>query len=454
MKSKQFERREFLATGAKAGAAMALSAGIAPLIAGADISRPPNVIVILTDDLGWGDLSCYGSEAIGTPNLDRMASEGVRMTDFFSSSPVCSPSRAGLLTGRYPPRTGVTAVYLPSSSPAAPLWNTSHRLPHGLPCEEVIIPQALKPAGYDTYAIGKWHLGDRKKYRPHHRGFDQYCGLLYSNDMKPLRLYRNDEVIEKAPVDQNKLTGTYTKTALEFIDRSASKPFFLYFAHSFPHIPIHASDRFRGKSRGGLYGDAVEEIDWSVGEIMNALDKHGIAENTLIFFTSDNGPWFLGSTGGARGRKGETLDGGMKVPMIARWPGRIPAGKIIEEPSMNIDFFPTALAAAGAPAPTDRIIDGMNILPLLEGRREKTPHEAIYFYWNRELQGVRVGKWKYFRRRRIWMYTPIVKQGPWLIDMEDDPYESYNVIDKYPDTAKKLEQTMIDWEKKFGRGIN
>jgi len=450
-----WDRRRFMSVASKACGAAALCAGAGPLeLFGASKKKPPNIVIILADDMGYGDLGCYGSEALCTPNIDRMASEGARMTDFYSSSPVCSPSRAGLLTGRYPPRTGIVDVLFPTDTLFGAGWAAAKRLPEGLPLDEITMAEALKPLGYSTCCVGKWHLGNRKRYRPHHRGFDRYFGPLYSNDMKPFELYHNDEVVERHPADQTQLTRKYTEFALSFLNENGDNPFLLYMPHTFPHEPLHASDRFKRKSNGGLYGDVVEEVDWSVGQVLEALEKRGIADNTLVFFTSDNGPWYQGSTGGARGRKAETLEGGMRVPGIARWPGMIPAGRVIEAPAMNIDLFSTTLAVAGSTLPSDRVIDGKNLMPLLGGMENESPHEALFLYsWNRDLEGVRVGRWKYFRSRRLWMYPPIQK-GPWLIDTERDPYESYNAIDKYPNIAAKLEKTMVDWEKNFDRGIN
>jgi uncharacterized sulfatase len=410
----------------------------------------------MADDLGYGDLGCYGSEAIETPNLDRMAGDGVKLTSFFSSSAVCSPSRAGLLTGRYPARLGFKtplSVYWPSRNPTTPIMNAATQIGPGLDTRELTSAQLLKTAGYNTCCIGKWHLGDMKRYRPHHRGFDHYMGVLYSNDMTPLPLYRNDEVIEKSPVDQNFLTQKYTREALDWIGGNSDRPFFLYLPHTFPHIPLHASPDFRGRSKGGLYGDVVEELDWSVGEVLNALEKNKIADNTLVFFTSDNGPWYQGSPGGRRGRKGEFFDGGQRVPGIARWPGVIPAGSQSNQPSMNIDLFATSLAMAGVPAPADRAIDGKNILPMLKGE-EDSPHEALFFYDGDKLEAVRSGPWKYHRKHAGWAttYAPMPK-GPMLFNDEIDQEEAYNLIDLYPDVAKRMESMMKDWEKGFKKGL-
>jgi arylsulfatase A len=441
------DRREFI--GAAAGAAGGIALGGRAL---AQAKKRPNIVIIMADDLGYGDLSGYGSEAIETPNLDRLAGEGVKLTEFFASAPVCSPSRAGLLTGRYPVRTGTTQVYFPSRNPATPLIHAAVHLGPGMNPREITMAQALKAAGYATCCIGKWHLGDMKRYRPNHRGFDHYLGLLYSNDMTPLPLYRNDEIIEKSPVDQNHLTQKYTKEALDWLDKNHDQPFLLYFPHTFPHRPLHASPEFRGSSAAGLYGDCVQEVDWSVGEVLKALDRYGISDNTFVFFTSDNGPWFQGSPGGKRGRKDETFDGGMNVPGIARFPGRIPAGTQSNEMSMNFDLFATALTLAGAPLPSDRAIDGKDIMPLLAGG--PSPHEALYFYKGRELQCMRMGNFKYRRRgtgyATAYFYAPV---GPMLFNLEDDPDESYNVIDKFPDVAEKMEAMMRDWEAGMKKGV-
>ena len=444
-------RRNFLKDSALAAACLGF--GSRALAASSPPSRP-NLIIILADDLGYGDLGCYGSEAIATPNFDRLAAEGVKLTSFFSSGPVCSPSRAGLLTGRYPARSGVNFVFVPKEMALlAAVEYPYYGMPWGLPVEEITLAQALQGVGYSTCCVGKWHLGDLPRYLPHHRGFDHYFGLLHSNDAFPLRLYRNDEVIEPSPVNQDFLTRKYTEEALGWIQQNQGGPFFLYLAHTFPHIPLHASPEFRGRSKGGLYGDAVEELDWSAGKIMAALDQYGLADNTLIFFTSDNGPWFEGSTDILRGRKGQTLDGGMRVPGIARWPRVIPAGTVTDEMSMNFDLFSTALTMAGAQVPDDRAIDGKNILPLLKGEGQ-TPHQALFFYQGRKLQAVRTGQWKYHRVHQGWAeLRSILPKRPMLFDLETDPNESYNVIDLYPKVAQEMEAMMKDWEKNFVKGV-
>ncbi len=442
------DRRDFLKT-AGVGAA-ALAAGTGRARAAQD---GPNIIVIMADDLGYGDLGCYGSEAIATPNLDRLAEDGVRLTNFFSSAPVCSPSRGGLLTGRYPARIPINGVYFPSRFPATPALHAFYRLGPGMNTREIILAQLLGDAGYATCCIGKWHLGDLKKYRPHHRGFDHYFGVLYSNDMIPLDLYRNDEIVEKAPANQDYFTQKYTEEALTWIRENQDRPFFLYLPHTFPHRPLHASPDFRGRSQGGLYGDCVEEIDWSTGRIMDLLEELNLADNTFVFFTSDNGPWFQGSAGGRRGRKNEIFDGGMNVPAIARFPGVIPRGTVSEQMSMNFDLFATAAALAGAPLPDDRPIDGLDIMPMLAGRAE-TPHDALFFYKSDNLYAVRTPRWKYHRRHPAWNagYAPM-EVGPMLFDLQTDPDESYDVSGLHPEVAAELEQMMTEWERRLVKGV-
>jgi arylsulfatase A len=444
------DRRNFMKTSAGAACGLGLT-GAGEAFAG---TKKPNIIIIMADDLGYGDLSCYGSEAVSTPNLDRMADEGVKMTSFFSSAPVCSPSRAGLLTGRYPTRMGIYGVYFPSKNPTTPLIHMVYGMKPGMNTNEITLAEAIKPAGYSTCCIGKWHLGDMKKYRPNHRGFDHFMGVHYSNDMTPLKLYRNDEVIEKHPVDQRYLTQKYTEEAIGWIKENKDDPFLLYLPHTFPHRPLFTSPEFEDKSKGGLYGDIVETIDWSTGEILDTLDELGIAENTFVFFTSDNGPWFQGSAGGFRGRKGESFRGGMQVPGIARWPGTIPAGQTTDEMSMNIDLFATSLALAGLDVPDDRIIDGKDIMPVLT-QGAKSPHEALYLHNGKKLQAIRAGRWEYRLKHAGWgaaLYG-FLPLGPMLFDLDNDRDESYDVSDLYPEKVKEMEQMAKDWKKNFKKGI-
>lgn len=312
---------------------------------------------------------------------------------------------------------------------------------------------------------GKWHLGDYSKepsFNPLRNGFDFYFGVPHSNDMRPCPLFRNEQMLEPdIGTNQARLTGLYTEEAIRFVRESGGQPFFLYFAHTFPHQPLYASKDFAGKSKAGKFGDAVEEIDWSVGRLFETLEEMDVANNTLVFFTSDNGPWFEGSAGPFRGRKGQSYEGGFHVPLIARWPGRIPAGSTASAPLMNIDIYPTVLSLAGVPLPSDRIIDGCNMINQLTGREDASPHKALYFYHYDLLEGVRVERWKYFRKfnRYVWPIPldaaavpdklgkdQLGNRWPLLYDLSIDPGESYNVIDTYPDVADRLEKTLQQWE--------
>lgn len=406
----------------------------------------PNVVIIFTDDLGYGDLGVYGANAIKTPAIDRMAVKGVRLNHFYSTAPLCSPSRAGFLSGRYPIRTMVTGSLYPAGSPMNLVMSLAgfHLFDvHGIPEDEVLLPELLQARGYKSGLLGKWHLGDRSPHLPNENGFDYFYGAHFSNDMNPYRIYRNNIVEIDHPFDQKVLTKNLTAEALSFIDRNASDPFFLYLAHPMPHEPIHASEKFLGRSQAGLYGDAVEEIDWSVSQILGRLDSLGLSEKTLVIFTSDNGPWWQGNPGFNRGRKNLPFEGGYRVPFIAYWPGTLPAGVVSEDMSMNFDLFPTILSLAGIPVPDDRIIDGKNILPLLTGSGQ-TPHETLFFYKGNQLVGVRHNKWKYLRRHMTdnGGYTTL-SQGPFLFNLELDPNESYSLIETHPDIAQKLD-AMID----------
>lgn len=412
----------------------------------------PGVIILFADDMGYGDLECYGHPNIRTPNLNRMAARGIRLTSFYAAAPVCSPSRAGLLTGRYPVRCGMP-------------HNTGPGSDNHLPVSEITIAQALKKAGYRTMAIGKWHLGhSRDEYMPTSRGFDRFFGLPYSNDMikpwvqtdRPLRLFKDLEPIEDT-VDQRSLTVRYTRQAQEFIRSSKGRPFFIYLAYSMPHLPVNTSDGFRGNSVAGLYGDVIQTIDWSAGQIMQTLEEEGAEDNTLLVFTSDNGPWHnlpprmlqggnepwhAGSAGLLKGSKGTTYEGGMREPCIIRWPAKIPAGQVSSEPASTLDLFPTILTAAGVDLPGDRTIDGDNILPMLRG---PGPSPARYFFYGRgtRLEAVRNGHWKY----RISHYV-IGDQpdgpGPFpeLYNLDLDPAEMYNVADRYPDVAEEMDRVL------------
>lgn len=452
-----------------------------PRLARADAERP-NVIVIYCDDLGYADLGCYGSRAIRTPNVDRLAREGLRCTDYYACSGICSPSRAGLLTGRYPFRAGMTGNPYPADEARLQrvLRNFGRQMGHlgamdlheefvteGLSDRELTLAAALKAAGYRTAMIGKWHLGDFSRtpeYHPLRFGFDRYFGVPHSNDMRPCPLYRDEQRIADDVLDiLPEITGRYTAEAVRLIEESKGQPFFLYLAHMFPHQPLAASARFAGRSAGGKYGDAVEEIDWSTGEILAALERNGLANRTLVIFTSDNGPWYEGSAGELRGGKGQAYDGAYKVPFVARWPGRIPAHTESSALLTNLDLFPTLLDLAGVALPADRVIDGVNILGTLRNPATPSPREAFFYYHYDELQAVRAGTWKYIRKtnRYAWPipldaeFLPdrlATKQlgrdrAPLLYDLARDPGEKYNVIASRPDVARRLERLMADWER-------
>ncbi len=414
----------------------------------------PNIILIFVDDLGYGDLGCYGSKAIKTPHLDRMAAQGVRMTSFYAAAPICTPSRAALMTGRYPKRTHMTFPLFPSSHPMRYFLDVIGYYPHGvvdIPRDEVLLPEILRQRGYKTGLIGKWHLGDKPGHIPNDRGFDAFYGALYSNDILPYAIYRDYEVEIESPADQNVLPLALTKEAVEFIHTNKEVPFFLYFAHPMPHIPLHASEKFRGQSHGGLYGDAVEEIDWSVGEIIRTLQELGLSRKTLVIFTSDNGPWYQGNPGYTRGRKNLFFEGGLRVPLIANWPGVIPSGSVSHEMSMNFDVFATCLQLAGISLPNDRIIDGKNIMPLWTGQ-EASPHDTLYYYDVDTLIGVRHGKWKYLRPHLAdngAFRTVFIKQGPFLFNLDLDPNESYSLTESEPAIAEGLSNMLNEWDEEM-----
>lgn len=412
-------RRSFLA-----------AASLAPAVRGAP--RPPNLVIIFCDDLGYGDLGCYGS-SIRTPNLDRMAAEGMRFMQHLSASPVCSPSRASLLTGRYPTRVGVPRVLFPKDTT-------------GLPKDELTLAELLKPLGYRTMCIGKWHLGHMPDHLPTSRGFDEYFGIPYSNDMTPTPLMHNTRTVEE-PARQDTLTRRYTEHALRFLRAVGDSPFFLYFAHTFPHIPLYASERFRGRSPLGLYGDVVEEIDWSVGEVLGALKQLGVEERTLVLFSSDNGPWYQGSPGRLRGRKGGTWEGGVRVPLLARWPGGIPPGRVSQALTSMMDIVPTFLKLAGA-APPPKPLDGIDIGPLLSGQRRDLEREVLLYFDDIHLQCARWGRWKlHVARYNTFAYNPAPAGGrhnfpvdpPELYDLLNDPDESYDVAPENPKIVSEIQ---------------
>ncbi len=365
---------------------LALCLGVLILTAAARTAEaPPNVIVILADDLGYGSLGSYGETRFKTPHLDRMSAEGMRLTHFNTPAPFCAPTRASLLTGRYPFRCGLTA----NPSPAGAPENNDLALPPS----EVLLSQLFKSAGYATGMVGKWHLGHKRpESLPTRRGFDEYLGILYSNDMRPIQLLDGTKVIEY-PVVQATLTRRYTTRALDFIERSARMPFFLYFAHAMPHKPLATTEQFYQKSGAGLYGDVMTDLDASVGEVLAKVKALGLDERTLVIFTSDNGPWYGGSSGGLRGMKGSTWEGGYRVPFIARWPGKIPAGGVTSALGVTMDIFATTLAAAGISAPKDRVIDGRDLLPVLT-TQAPSPHHVVFGHQGPRLATIRDARWK------------------------------------------------------------
>jgi arylsulfatase A len=416
----------------------------------------PNLVLIMVDDMGYGDLPSYGPGPIHTSRIDRMAAEGMRLTRAYATAPLCSPSRAGLLTGRYPIRTHVTMPLYPAGAFMDIAFNAAGVYRYGLrgiPEDELLLPELLQRRGYRTALLGKWHLGDRSPHLPTDNGFDLFYGALFSNDMGRYTIYRNEEVAQPHPVDQSHLTQDFTQAALAFIQENRDRPFFLYYAQPFPHIPLHASEEFLGRSEAGLYGDTVEEVDWSVGQILDALRAEGLDERTLVIFTSDNGPWWQGSPGGIRGRKNLPFDGGFRVPLIARWPGVIPEGTVAAAVSMNFDLFVTCLAAAGLPPPDDRAIDGQNLLPVFRGETESL-HETLYYYKGARLVGVRHGPWKYLRRHMTdnGGYASL-RQGPFLFHLERDPDESYNLIESEPEVAQELVGMLDDWDAAMARNL-
>ena len=403
--------------------------------------HPPNFVLIFIDDMGYGDIGPFGSTVNRTPNLDRMAGEGMRLTSFYAA-PVCTPSRAALMTGCYPIRNGLqTGSWHPVLMPGDT---------HGIHGNEVTIAEILQEQGYATGIIGKWHLGDQPEFLPSHHGFDYHYGLPYSNDMSPfmprnprnhppLPLIRNDAVVREVPEDQSFLTASYTEEALRFIEDHQDEPFFLYLPHSMVHVPLFAGDGFRGKSNNGILGDAIEELDWSVGQVLGKLESLGLDRNTLVLFTSDNGP-ARGSAGPLRGRKGSAYEGGMREPTIAWWPGVVPAGISYEGITSTMDVLPTFAALAGTSAPADRAIDGHDISAIFRGDAERqSPYDAFYYYRGYQLSAVRNGKWK--------LHT-----GGALYDLDADIAESTDVAADNPEVVTLLEGLLEKARGELGDG--
>jgi len=419
--------------------------------------RPPNIVIMFTDDQGYQDVACFGSPDIKTPNFDRMAAEGIRFTDFYAAQAVCSASRAALITGCYSNRVGILGALGPQSN-------------HGIHDDELTIAELVKKRGYATAIYGKWHLGHHPKFLPTRHGFDDYFGLPYSNDMWPfhptagnrfpdLPLIEGEKIINAkvTPEDQTHLTTWYTQRAVDFIEKSKDRPFLVYVPHSMPHVPLYVSEKFRGKSKRGIYGDVIMEIDWSMGRILGTLKRLGLDDNTLVIYTADNGPWLsYGDHAGCalplREGKGTMFDGGCREACIMRWPGKIPAGRVCRQVAGTIDVLPTIAEIIDVELPGDRIIDGRSILPLMKGTPgARSPREAHYFYWGAGLQAVRSGKWKLHFPHS---YRSLADQpgtggrpGPYvqkkigvaLFDMENDIGETTDLADKHPEVVKRLQ---------------
>ena len=451
--------------------AVLLSCGRQPEPAVVSKPGPPNIVLIFTDDQGYADVGVFGADDIPTPHLDSMAAGGLRLTQFYVAQPVCSASRAGLLTGCYPNRIGIHNALMPDS-------------PVGLNPEEQTLAELLRDRGYATGIFGKWHLGDHPDFLPTRHGFDQFFGIPYSNDMwphhpeqgpvfnfGPLPLYEQERVIDTLD-DQTGLTREITRRSVRFIEENRDRPFFLYVPHPQPHVPLFASDAFRGRSGRGLYGDVIMELDWSVGQIVEALRENGLEENTLVLFTSDNGPWLAygdhaGSAYPLREGKGTSWEGGVREPCIIRFPGRLPAGAVLEAPVMAIDLLPTLAGLCGASLP-EKTIDGKDVWPLLSGQTRESPQQAYFFYYHvNELQAVRQGDWKlYFPHRYRSMagqepgrgglpgsYTHFELGAPELYNLKNDPEEQDDLAGLHPEVVEAISHLADSMRTRLGDAL-
>jgi arylsulfatase A-like enzyme len=428
----------------------------------ANANKKPNVIIILTDDMGYGEISCYNKNQVPTPNIDRLAKEGARFTDFYVPTPYCAPSRASLLTGRFPLRHGMVE----NPAPDAGINDI------GLKASELTMGEYFQSAGYKTKGIGKWHLGHKPEFSPLKHGFDEYYGMLYSNDMRPVNLVENNDVVEDK-VDQRLLTKKYTSKALEFIEQNQKNPFFLYLAHAMPHKPLAASADFHKEGRNkDLYESVIRELDWSTGAIISKLEKLGLLENTIVIFMSDNGPWFGGNTNGLKGMKATNWEGGIRVPFIIRYPNQFPKGKIITTPSWSLDILPTLMDVCKIKTKPEVQLDGQNISKIIRGK--STVHSPIFSMRDTNIRTIREGKWKLFVvpadfykevDLNKWsdprapdgktIIAPLEQATPenypgvkpnkiqgemLLFDLEKDPSETVNLASEYPEIKEKLMQ--------------
>jgi len=406
-------------------------------------ATPPNIIVILADDLGHADVSSYGAVGIETPHIDSLADNGLKFTHFYSAATVCTPSRAGLLTGRYASRMGIHNVFF-------------HDAPDGMPQSEITIAEQLKQAGYSTGMVGKWHLGHLDRYMPWSQGFDEFYGVPFSNDMANFFFYENKEMIHD-PIDQRYLTRRYTEKAVDYIERHADAPFFLYLAHSMPHVPLYVSPQFEGSSEQGLYGDVVQELDWSTGQVVKKLRELGLLDNTLIVFSSDNGPWLLmgdhgGSAGFLRDGKTSTFEGGQRVPGVAHWPTQIAAGRVDHSVTGLIDLMPTFSTLAGVPLPEDRVIDGEDISSvLISGGKRKNQQFYYLSSLSTRVVAYRDGDWKLKLARRGYpkFLDPILKLNQYshdllLFNLKKDPYEQNNLADSQPERVQQMTHAIAE----------